>query len=95
MKPTYEVADELPNPNGMVRAMPIDWASAKQALIDNEGKWVKMVENVSASTLQQLRKGSNVQFRGEDLNKFEFAARRPKGAEYPKNFTDLWGKYSA
>ena len=91
----YEIADELPAQNGTRRADPIDWDSAKQAMIDNPGKWVRLAENVSASTLQQLRKGRNVRFRGDDLDHFEFAARRPKDADYPKNFTDLWGKYSA
>lgn len=91
----YEIADELPAQNGMRRTSPIDWDSAKQAMIDHTGKWVKLAENVSASTLQQLRKGRNVRFRGDDLKCFEFAARRPKGADYRKNFTDLWGKHNA
>lgn len=94
----YEVTDELP-PARTVRPKPIDWASAKKALMDNAGSWVKIVENVSASTLQQLRRGDNKLFRGEELEKFEFATRRPKdkavAASYKPNFTDLWGRYGA
>ena len=91
----YEVVDELPASRSRTRTEPIDWDGAKQALIENPGKWVKMVENISASTLQQLRRGVNRRFPLDELGDFEFAARRPKGADYPSNFTDLWGKYSA
>lgn len=99
----YEVAEELPASRSVRRANPIDWSGARQAMIDNPGMWVKLVENVSASTLQQIRRGRNQQFRatedGGDLHKFEFAARRPAqeglDEKYRKNFTDVWGRYVA
>jgi len=92
----YEVKDELP-PGRTNRATPIDWAGAKKAMIDHAGSWVKIVENVSASTPQQLRRGDNKLFRGEELERFEFATRKPFDPEvaskYKPNFTDLWGRY--
>lgn len=92
----YEVKDELP-PGRTVRAEPIDWAGAKQAMIDNAGSWVKIVENISSSTPQQLRRGDNRLFRGEELERFEFATRKPTdpdvASRYRPNFTDLWGRY--
>lgn len=94
----YEVRDELP-PGRTVREEPIDWEGAKQAMIDNEGSWVKIVENVSTSTPQQLRRGDNRLFRGEELKHFEFVTRKPEdpevAASYRANFTDIWGRYSA
>lgn len=93
----YEVADELP-PARTIRSQPIDWEGAKAAMIDNQGRWVKIVENLSASTLQQLRRGDNKLFRGSELEQFEFATRRPKdpgiAAAYKPNFTDLWGRFN-
>ena len=92
----YEVRDELP-PGRKAREEPIDWDAAKQALIDNAGSWVKIVENISTSTPQQLKRGNVRAFRVEEMSKFEFATRKPQDAEkaasYRPNFTDLWGRY--
>ncbi len=94
----YEVRDELP---GVTPAEPraIDWPSAKNAMLDNEGMWVLIAENVSSSTPTQLRAGKNKNFRGEELEHFSFSVRVPeddaKKAQYGKRRSDLWGRYSA
>jgi hypothetical protein len=94
----FEVVGDAPPIQVYGRKTPIDWDGAKQALLDNEGKWVKMVENCSSSHLQALRKGANPRFRGEELDNFEFLTRRPQRVEgeepYRTGFSDLYGKYT-
>lgn len=89
--------DELPQAR-TTRAEPIDWEQAKADLVANEGKWGLIATSVAQSTPQQLRKGGNRHFRGDELKHFEFAARRPKNPanpeDYPGNRTDLWGRYT-
>ena len=82
-------------PRGIdVRPTRVDWEEAKQAVMDNPGQWGLMATNIASSVPDQLRKGVNKAFRGDDLAHFEFATRRPKGADYPKRRTDLWGRYT-
>lgn len=93
----YEIKEELPQ-GRKHRANPNDWEAAKRALKGNPGKWVKIAENVSASTRQQLVRGRYTAFRGEELEHFEFAVRQPEDPEiaatYRPNFSDIWGRYS-
>ncbi len=88
--------DEVPT-RGVRRGEPVDWAAAKAALIENEGKWGLMAENVAASTPQQLYNGKNSHFRGEELKHFEFRVARPESPEtpYPPRRTDLYGRYTS
>jgi len=88
--------DDLPQ-SRTYRPEPIDWASAKQELMENEGKWGLVAEDVASSTAQQLRTGRNKAFRGEELKHFEFRVKRPEEPEVPygPRRTDLWGRYSA
>jgi hypothetical protein len=88
-----QITDQLPSGSD-VRPTRVDWAKAKTAAMENPGKWVLMAENIASSIPDQLRKGMNKQFRGDELERFEFATRRPKGATYPKRRTDLWGRYT-
>lgn len=90
----YEVVDELPGVKGRA-GRKIDWAGAKEAMIDNPDKWVKIAEDVASSTAGQLRAGRYALFTDSELVNFEFATRRPKDTTYESGFTDLWGKYSA
>ena len=91
----FKVLDELPA-GRQVRAEPVDWAAAKQALLDNPDKWVLMAENIASTTSGQLAGGKNQHFRGEELEHFEFAVRKPEKPEVPygNRRTDLYGKYS-
>ena len=87
-------ADQLPPGDSRPNQL-IDWAAAKRSLIENEGSWGLVVQNISASTITQLRAGNYRQFRGHDLELFEFATRRPRNPEiaYPTGRSDLWGRY--
>lgn len=88
--------DELPEKSGrIVRHEPVDWAKAKAEIIAGKGQWGLMAENVSTSTIDQIRGGKYKLFRGEELGKFEFATRKPKNPEtpYPKRRTDLYARY--
>jgi len=88
--------NELP---GTLPRDALNWVAAKQELIENEGMWGLMAEDIAASTPDQLRKGGYAAFRGEELRHFEFATRKPAtqvGVEpYRKNRTDLYGRYTA
>ena len=90
-----EFFEELPGGN-RIHEEPVDWHAARAELMKNPGSWGLMVENVSSSTASQLRKGQNRNFRGEDLEQFEFRVRRPadaKGRGYVNRRTDLYGRY--
>lgn len=91
----YQVFHKLPPIRG-AREEPIDWSAVKQALIENEGEWVLMAENISNSTPQQLRTGKYKDFKEADLPHFEFAVRKPENPEVPygPRKTDLYGKYT-
>ena len=95
---TIRVQSELP-PGRTVRDEPVDWAKVKTLMIENEGNWVLVADNVAGSTAAQLREGKNQLFRGADLDAFEFAVRKPEdpnvAATYKKFRTDLWGRYTA
>ena len=86
--------EELPPTNNRNRR--IDWDGAKADLIANEGKWGLMATNISNSIPQHLRAGRYKAFRGEELDDFEFAVRRPEtpSEEYGPRMTDLYGRYS-
>jgi hypothetical protein len=75
----------------------VDWEEAKQELMDNEGSWGLIAEDVAGSTPQQLNRGVNKSFRGEELKHFEFRTSRPKSpAEpYAGRRTDLYGRYTS
>ena len=85
--------DDLPpaNVNGVRN---IDWAGARRDLTDNPGRWGLIAEDIATSAITQLRKGQNASFR-EDLDCFEFAARKPKSPEEPYNpyRTDVYGRF--
>lgn len=89
---------ELPG-GATVREDPIDWAAAKAELIENEGEWGLIAENISSSTPQQLRKGRYKEFPAEELSNFQFAMRKPEDKEiaatYATRRSDLWGRYSS
>lgn len=88
--------DELPE-RRVPRREPIDWEKAKAELVAHEGEWGLMVQNVSDSTVDQLRAGKYKSFRGEELKHFEFATRKPDNPEepYAKRRTDVYGKYTS
>lgn len=89
---------ELPGGN-TVREEKIDWAAAKAELIEHEGLWGLIAENISASTPQQLRKGRYQAFPEHELPFFEFAMRKPADAEVARTYaprrSDLWGRYNS
>lgn len=87
--------DELPAGRA-VREEPVDWEQVKADLMQNPGRWGLVAENISSSTPGQLRAGKNKNFRGEDLEQFEFRVRKPAnpGVEYGKRRTDLYGRYT-
>lgn len=89
----FKVMDELPAGRA-VRDEPVDWPAAKQAVIDNAGSWVLMAENVASSIPGQLRAGKNQNFRGTELEHFDFRVRKPEGKVYGNRRTDLYGKYT-
>lgn len=89
-----QITEQLPSGND-VRPTRVDWSASKELAMQNPGMWVLMATNIASSIPDQLRKGMNKQFRGDDLKHFEFATRRPKDATYPKRRTDLWGRYTA
>ena len=88
--------DELPAGRATDRVQ-TDWAQAKADLIENEGQWGLMAENVSDSTRDQLRAGKYRAFRGEELEHFEFVARKPENPEVPyaPRRADIYGRYTA
>jgi len=90
-----QFVNDLPTAKTL-RDTPIDWEGIKAKLIENEGQWGLMVENIAASTPQQLAQGKNKAFRGEELTHFEFAVRKPENPTQPygKRRTDLWGRYT-
>jgi hypothetical protein len=92
-KPKFEVVDDLPG--RAIREEPVDWPAVKKALVDNEGKWVNVAQNVASSISGQLASGKNQLFRGEELAHFEFRIKRPADADYPPRRTDLWGRYTS
>lgn len=89
---------ELPG-GRTVRDAPIAWANAKELMIENEGAWGLIAENVSSSTPQQLRRGRYREFQEGELEKFQFAMRKPEDTEvaatYAPRRSDLWGRYSS
>lgn len=89
-----EFFDNLPT-GRIIRPDPIDWESAKAAMLENPGQWGLIATNVSSSTAQQVRAGRNKRFRGDDLERFEFRTRRPKDLSdgYGPRRTDLYGRY--
>jgi hypothetical protein len=91
----FKVLDELPAGRSL-RDEPVDWVAAKQALIDNPGKWVLMAENIASSVPGQLRDGSYKDFRGAELAHFEFRVRKPEkpAVPYAPRRTDLYGRYT-
>jgi hypothetical protein len=95
---SIEVRAELPG-RGNVRDTPVDWNAVRALMVENQGMWVKVAENVAGSTATQLNAGRNKHFRDADLDQFEFAVRKPEDAEkaatYGPKRTDLWGRYTA
>ena len=89
--------DEPPAAQNL-RDSPVDWAKAKRELMENEGKWGLIAENISNSTPQQLRTGRYKEFRDPELEHFEFITRKPedrdKAASYGPRRTDVWGRYT-
>lgn len=77
-----------------VRPSRVDWASAKKTIMERPGEWGLMAPNIASSIPDQLRKGMNKHFRGDELARFEFVTRRPTDATYPKRRTDLWARYT-
>ena len=73
-----------------------DWNEIKQELMSNPGMWGLMAEDVAASTIDQLRAGVYKDFRGDELEQFEFATRTPQNqtTPYKSRRTDLWGRYT-
>lgn len=93
----FPVFDELPRRQMYRRGEPVDWAAAKQALLDNPGRWVLMAENVASSTPTQLRAGRNRAFPEAEVGDYEFTTLKPERLTdpYPKRRTDLYGRYIA
>jgi hypothetical protein len=89
-----EFFDELP---GEAQQKRTNWARVKENLIAHEGQWGLIARNVSSSTPQQLLKGKNKLFRGEELRHYEFSVRRPENpAEpYASRRSDLYGRYKS
>lgn len=77
----------------------VDWAAVKAELMAHEGEWGLVAENIANSTPQQIRSGRYKEFRGAELDHFEFVTRKPedkaKAAEYGPRRTDVWGRYTA
>ena len=88
--------EQLPGDADRPKRPPIDWAKAKADLIANEGRWGLIATDVSNSVPQQLRRGRNKQFRGPELDHFEFSVRKPENPTepYPKRRSDLYGRYT-
>ena len=76
----------------------VDWAAVKAELIAHEGEWGLVAENIANSTPQQIRSGRYKEFRGDELDHFEFVTRKPedkdKAASYGSRRTDVWGRYT-
>lgn len=75
----------------------VDWESAKAELINNPGRWGLMAENIASSIPDQLRKGRYKDFRGNDLEVFQFRVLKPsgeKGKGYGARRTDLYGRFT-
>lgn len=92
---TFRVEKELPKARASVRDEPVDWEAAKRALIENEGDWVLVADNVHATTAEQLRRGRYAQFPETELDSFEFVARKPEGSNYAPRRTDIWCRYTS
>ena len=76
----------------------VDWAAVKAELMAHEGEWGLVAENIANSTPQQIRSGRYKEFRGAELDHFEFVTRKPedkeKLVEYGPRRTDVWGRYT-
>lgn len=91
----FRVFDKFPAPSGNRggRARPIDWDGAKLEMMRNPGKWVLIAEDVASSMPQQIYRGRNPRFRGEERDKFRFRVRRPDDCQYPPRRSDIYGSY--
>lgn len=87
--------EELPAGNS-VRNAQVHWAHVKREMLENPGLWGLIAEDVSVSTIGQLRAGKYKNFPAQEVKNFEFRGLRKKdteGAKSDRRRTDLWGRY--